>query len=124
MAGRVALINAFYEQLFTFLEQLKDMYPDDPDFPLGIMTIKMMKTGNPTFVVKMFYESSKGYEDQILTKNEGFFLDHDFAEFGESMDFNILSKLKQYVKTMSPTSKENVWLYIQALYKLTRAISA
>lgn len=124
MASRVALVNAFYEQLFTFMDQLKEMYPDDPDFPLGIMTLKMLKSGNPVFVVKTFYESSKGYEDQILSKNEHFFLDHDFADFGEDMDFNILSKLKQYLKTMGGTSKDNVWLYVQALYKLARAISA
>ena len=123
MAGRVALINAFYEQLFTFLEELKDMYPTDPDFPLGIMTLKMMKTGNPGFVIQTFYDSSKPFEDQILSKDEHFFLDHSFSEFGENMDFNILTKLKQYVKSMSPVSKDNVWLYIQNLYKIAKAIS-
>lgn len=123
MAGRVALMNAFYEQLFTFLEELKDMYPDDGDFPLGIMTLKMMKSGNPGFTIKTFYESSKQFEDQILTKDEHFFLDHTFSEFGDSMDFNILTKLKQYVKSMSPVSKDNVWLYIQTLYKIAKAVS-
>jgi hypothetical protein len=119
MAGRVALINAFYEQLFTFMDELKDMYPNDPDFPLGIMTLKMMKAGNPGFALQTFYESSKPFEDQILTKNELFFLDHTFSD----MDFDILSKLKQYVKSMSPISKDNVWLYVQNLYKMAKAVS-
>jgi hypothetical protein len=124
MAGRAALSNAFYEQLFTFLEELKEMYPNDPDFPLGIMTLKMMKTGNPVFVIQTFYDSSKSFEDQILSKDEHFFLDHTFSEFGDAMDFNILSKLKQYVKSMSSTSKDNVWLYVQNLYRIAKAVSS
>jgi hypothetical protein len=123
MAGRVALINAFYEQLFTLLDELKEMYPNDPDFPLGIMTLKVMKAGNPGFAIKGFYDSSKPFEDQILSNNENFFLDHTFDEFGDSMDFNILSKLKQYVKSMSPISKENVWLYVKNLYKIAKVVS-
>ena len=123
MAGRIALINAFYEQLFTLLDELKEMYPNDPDFPLGIMTLKMMKTGNPGFAIQGFYNSSKSFEDQILSNNENFFLDHTFNEFGDSMDFDILSKLKQYVKSMSPVSKDNVWLYVKNLYKIAKAVS-
>jgi hypothetical protein len=123
MAGRVALINAFYEQLFTLLDELKEMYPNDPDFPLGIMALKVMRSGNPGFAIQGFYDSSKPFEDQILSNNENFFLDHTFDEFGDSMDFNILSKLKQYVKSMSPISKENVWLYVKNLYKIAKAVS-
>ena len=119
MAGRVALISAFYEQLFTLLDELKEMYPNDPDFPLGIMTLKVMKTGNPGFAIQGFYNSSRPFEDQILTKNENFFMEHTFSD----LDFDILSKLKQYVKSMSTPSKENVWLYVQNLYKIAKAVS-
>ena len=124
MAPRVVLLNTFFDQLFTFLGELKDMYPEDPDFSLGITTLKMMKSVNPGFVLKTFYDSSKGFEEQILTKNESFFLDHDFAEFHDEMDFDILAKLKQYVKTMSDASKESVWVYVQNLYKIAKLVSA
>lgn len=98
------------------------MYPDDADFPLASTTVRLLKTTTPVFVLKQFYDSSKGFEDQILSKNESFFLDHTFDEFkSDAFDFNILSKLKSYVQAMSPSSKDAVWVYIQNLYKLTNA---
>ena len=117
------LINAFFDQLLTFLKELTAMYPDDADFPLASTTVRLMKSTSPLFILKQFYESSKGFEDQILSKNEHFFLDHSFDEFKEddTFDFNILGKLKSYVQAMSPASKEAVWVYIQNLYKLTKA---
>ena len=117
------LMNAFFDQLLTFLKELTAMYPDDPDFPLASTTIRLMKTTTPVFVIKQFYDSSKGFEDQILSKNEDFFLDHSFEEFknDDTFDFNILGKLKGYVQAMSPASKDAVWVYVQNLYKLTKA---
>ena len=98
------------------------MYPDDADFPLASTTIRLLKTTTPVFVLNQFYESSKGFEDQILSKNESFFLDHTFDEFkSDAFDFNILAKLKSYVQSMPPASKEAVWIYVQNLYKLVSA---
>lgn len=119
---RQVLVNAFFDQLTTFLGELKDMYPDDPDFALGLTSVKMMRTMNPSMMVKLFFDSAKEYESEILTKNENFFLDHSFSNFQE-MDFNLLDKLKQYVRGMSDTSKKNVWIYIENLYKLAKVIA-
>jgi hypothetical protein len=40
----------------------------------------------------------------------------------EDVDFNILVKLKQYVKGMSDHSKKNVWVFVQNLYKLAKLV--
>ena len=122
-APKSVLMNAFFDQLMNFLKELTAMYPDDADFPLASTTIRLMKSTTPAFVLNQFYDSSKGFEDQILSKNEHFFLDHSFSEFKNdaTFDFNILAKLKQYVQAMSPASKEAVWVYVQNLYKLAQA---
>ena len=98
------------------------MYPDDPDFALGVTSVKMMRTMNPTMWVKVFFDSAKAYESEILTKNEKFFLDHSFDDI-QDMDFNILAKLKQYVIGMSDDSKKVVWIYVENLYKLAKVIT-
>jgi len=116
-------MDTFYDQLLVFMGELKAMYPDDPDFPLGITSIRMMRPVNPAMVPTYFYDSAKSFESEILSKNEKFFLDHSFGEFGADVDFNLLSKLKQYVQNMSPESKANVWIYIQNLYRLSKALS-
>lgn len=122
MAPNVAIVKAFYDQLTTFLGELKEMYPEDPDFALGVTSVKMMRTVNPTMWVKVFFDSAKAYESEILSKNERFFLDHSFQDI-QDMDFNILAKLKQYVMGMSDASKKVVWVYIDNLYKLAKVIS-
>ena len=114
------LVNAFIEQLLTFMNELKEMYPADPDFSLGITSIRMLKNVNPTIIPKYFYDSGKEFESEILSKNEKFFLDHSF---GNDVDFDLLSKLKQYVAGMTTTSKDNVWTYVQNLYKISKVIS-
>jgi hypothetical protein len=122
MAPNKILVNTFFDQLITFLGELKDMYPDDPDFALGLTSVKMMRTVNPSMVVKMFFESASPYESEILSKNEKFFLDHSFSDV-DDMDFNILDKLKQYVRGMSDDSKKSVWVYVENLYKLGKIIA-
>ena len=123
MAPNIALVKAFYDQVITFLGELKEMYPDDPDFALGLSTMKMMRTMNPTMWVKMFYDEAKPYESEILSKNEKFFLDHSFNDV-KDMDFSILAKLKQYVQGMSDASKKVVWMYVENLYKLGKIIAS
>ena len=122
MAPKPVLLNAFYDQLFQFLKELTAMYPEDPDFPMGSTALRMVKLTMPVYPIKEFYDSSKGFEDQILSKNELFFLDHSFHEFKNDadFDFDILAKLKTYVKSMTPASKEAVWVYVQNLYKLAK----
>jgi hypothetical protein len=122
MAPRQVLLNTFYDQLITFLGELKDMYPDDPDFTLGLTSVRMLKTVNPSITIKMFYDVAKPYEEEILTRNESFFLDHAFQDI-QDIDFNLLGKLKQYVRGMSEESKKHVWIYIENLYKLSKVIS-
>ena len=119
---RQVLVNAFFDQLIAFLGELKDMYPDDPDFAIGLTSSKMMRTLNPVMMVKIFFDSAKEYESEILTKNETFFLDHSFSNI-QDVDFNLLDKLKQYVRGMSEISKKNVWIYIENLYKLAKVIA-
>ena len=122
MAPRKILMDTFFDQLLTFLGELKEMYPDDPDFPLGITSVRMMRPVNPAMIPTFFYDSAKAFESEILSKNEKFFLDHSFGEFGADVDFNLLSKLKQYVQNMSQTSKDSVWVYVQNLYRLSKAL--
>ena len=120
--ARQVIVNAFFEQLIAFMSELKEMYPDDPDFALGLSSVKMLRNINPSIVVKMLFDSAAMYENEILSKNEKFFLDHSFSNIQE-MDFNLLDKLKQYVRGMSEASKKNVWIYLENLYKLAKIIS-
>lgn len=124
MASKSVLTTALFDQLFSFTNELIAMYPDDPDFPLFSSTIRMLKMTNPSLIVKNIYDNTKSFEDKILSKNEEFFMEYSFSEFQkEAEDINLFSKLKKYMKNMSPSSKESVWKYIQNIFKLARTIT-
>lgn len=123
MASKVTLMNAVFDQFISFMGELIEMYPEDPDFSLFLNSLKIMKTTNPSLLIKYVYENTSSFEGQILSKDEKFFIDYSFSEYSENVDLNIFSKLKQYIETMTPSSKENVWKYIQNIYRLSKAIS-
>lgn len=114
-------MTALYDQFTAFVTELSEMYPDDPDFPLFLTTVRLLRTSNPSLLAKYIVENTVQYEDQIMNKDEKFFLDHTFETHGE-VDMDILSKLKGYVSTMSPLTKEHVWKYCQNIIRLAKAI--
>lgn len=123
MASKVVLMNALFDQFNSFLGELAEMYPNDSDFPMFSTTLKMVRLTNPSMVVTYINDSVGPFESQILSKDEKFFLDYSYNEFQSSVDINIFSKLKDYVKNMNSVSKNNVWSYIQNIVRLCKAIT-
>lgn len=118
MSKRIVLLNALFDQFQGFMVELAEMYPNDEDFSSFLTTLKLVRTTNPSLVPKYIYEHTSQFEKQILEKDESFFIDYSFVEYGEHVDLDIFSKLKQYLKSMDQKSKENVWKYIQNIFKL------
>jgi hypothetical protein len=123
MASKPALMNAVFDQFTSFVTELIEMYPDDPDFSLFLTSLKLLRTTNPSLLIKYVYENTSNFESQIMAKDEKFFLEYSFSEYSQDVDLNIFSKLKQYLENMSTSSKDNVWKYIQNIYRLSKAIT-
>jgi hypothetical protein len=121
LVTKIVLMNALYDQFFSFIGELKQMYPDDPDFPMYETSLRMLKTTNPSLLPKYIVEYTQDFQSQIESQDEKFFLDYEFNEYGEHVDLNIFSKLKKYYADMSTESKANTWKYIQNVYKLSKA---
>ena len=122
MASKQVLTSAFFDQFTSFLGELTEMYPGDSDFSMFLTTVKLMKMTTPYMVVKYVKDNVLQFEVKIMNKDESFFLDYDFAEYKEAVDMNVFQKLRQYVSTMSPSSKDSVWTYIQNIVRLAKAI--
>jgi len=124
MATKTVLMTALFEQLTNFTNELIEMYPNDPDFPLFLNTVKLAKMTNPSMVVKNIYDATNPFSEKILSKDEGFFMQYSFSEFEKEVgDMNVFGKLKKYIESMTPKSKDGVWSYIQNIYKLSNAIT-
>lgn len=111
-------IDAFFSQFNSFLEELKEMYPEDQDFPVFISTLALVKSTNPMLVVNFVKsEIVVPFGEKITVRDETFFMEQDFTTRND-VDLNIVQKIKQYIKGMSPQSKEVVWKYIELITKL------
>uniref|UniRef100_A0A6C0B2Y2 Uncharacterized protein n=1 Tax=viral metagenome TaxID=1070528 RepID=A0A6C0B2Y2_9ZZZZ len=119
------LIEAFFSQFNSFMGELKQMYPDDEDFPVFITTLSLMRSTNPMLVLNYVKsEIIDPYGAKIAVRDESFFLNQDYTARGD-VDLNVVDKLKQYIAGMSPETKETVWKYIEIITKLcSKALDA
>ena len=122
MASKQVLTAAFFDQFTAFTSELCGMYPDDADFSMFATTLKLMKMTNPSLVIKYVRDNVLQFEDKIMKKDESFFLDYNFAEYADDIDMNIFQKLRQYISSMSSSSKNSVWVYIQNIVRLAKAL--
>lgn len=114
-------IEAFYSQFGEFLKELSKMYPEDKDFPAFASNLSMMKYMNPMYPINFVKtDVIDKYKDQILSRDESFFLNSE--EIKQSADIDIVYKLKSYIKEMSPENKDVVWAYIEIITKITLKI--
>ena len=120
--SKVPLMNALFDQITNFCEELSEMYPDDPDFSILINAIKLAKSTNPVLLSKTIRETLSKYDDHVLNRNESFFLNSDFDEYKEG-GMDVIAKLRQYYNSMNDSSKENVWKYCTNIIRLSKACS-
>jgi hypothetical protein len=121
MASKSVLMNAFYDQVISFIGELNQMYPDDSDFSLYLTSIKMLKMTNPSMTVKAVYENTKPFEEAIMKKDETFFLERSYSEYSDVIDNVLFGKLKTYVANMDEPTKNIVWKYVHNIVKLSKA---
>ena len=116
--SKKVLIDAFFNQFNSFLGELKQMYPEDEDFPVFITTLSLMKTANPLLVVNFVKtEIVDPFGAKIQARDESFFVSKDYTT-RDDVNLDIVEKIKQYILGMSPETKETVWNYIEIITKL------
>lgn len=120
--SKKVLIDALFTQFNGFLNELSQLYPEDVDFPVFKQTLGLLKTTNPMLVVNIIRdEVLSKYADKIKARDESFFMNHSYDEHKE-VSLDIMEKLKGYISTMSPSTKECVWKYIEVLTQLSERI--
>lgn len=123
MDNNTKWISCFNSKLEEFMTDLISSYPDDKDFLMFKQSYKMLKLVDDTKPVILFKMYTMKYVDQITSKDEKFFLDHDFKDelnSSDNQDFSseMLTKLKSYWSTMSSENKEAIWNYLNLLCKI------
>ena len=121
MASKPVLLSALFDQFTSFLVELKEMYPEDSDFPMFVTSIRITRTANPSILPKYISELAGSYEEQIMKKDEDFFLKNEYSEYSSYVNMDIFGKLKKYFLSMTQESKDSVWKYCQNIMRLSKA---
>lgn len=126
MATRKMLMEAFFSSFITFAGELKDMFPEDPDFGIFESALKLLQKTNPSLVVTYYKRNvlDTEFNEKISLKDESFFLNYSYDEFHENVGgADVIGKLKQYWTVLTPSNREHVWDYIITLDRIARHLA-
>jgi hypothetical protein len=111
-------LDAFYTQFADFLTQLTQVFPNDPDFPAYKTGLYLLQKTNPMLVADQVILHVLPFETIIRSRNEDFFLKHEFSEYN-TLD-QVIDKLKHLWEQLSDQDKKCVWDYITLLLDLAK----
>jgi hypothetical protein len=126
MATRKIYIDAFYDQYEDFLQQMLQVFPGDPDWPLYIAGLAIFRRTNPLLVAKKTWKHVSRFEEVIKKRDETFFLERDYSDIteGEEPLEQTVTKLKGMWKQMTPHNRNIVWDYMNNITYLAKVCSS
>jgi hypothetical protein len=119
VSNKQKYFQAFNNHLSLFIKDLMLAFPDDKDFALCKNSLNLLVINNEQKPCKLFHTFISDYKDNILNKNEDFFLNNDYSEImSEDVTSSLINKLKNYW-TLLENDKDKVWNYLILLIKLS-----
>lgn len=111
-------ITKFNHNLSLLIVQLSKIYPEDKDLKLWSEKFEWSKKFNAKIVCELFVDLMGNYVDQIMTRNETFFLNEiDYSQQVENPEYKyLINKLiNVWSSDIDEKLKNNIWLYFQTL---------
>ena len=114
--SNIEVIEGQWNTIFIdFLDQMNGLFPDSPAEVLKTkMKLNNLIGGEKP--IKMFTDTIKGHEDEIVNKNDTYF-------FSGNRDIAFVKDLEldKYYKMASTKNKGIIWSFITILYQLSDA---
>ena len=114
-------LSKFNEQLLNFLGEMCKLFPDDKKLSTFYYTVDLMKKANPREIMNQFKQYVYPFKDQILAKDENFFIANTFTDSIKSQNgISELLRIKQIWNSGNLTThdKECVWNYFKVFLYL------
>jgi len=124
--SRKIYIDAFFNQYEDFLNQLKDVFPEDRDFPLYLAGLHIFRRTNPGLVAQKTWKHVSRFEDVIQRRDEEFFLQRDYDDItqGEEPLEQTVTKIKGMWATLTPHNRKVVWDFVNNITLLAKMCAA
>lgn len=130
MADKSTLNRAFNTLFFNFLDDISDIYPENPEITIARTSFETFKKFNPTIIIKVWYTYVYlPYIDVINTGNITFFFEKNYQDdlkyLANSKDIiNVIDKIREPIRTMDDTNQQHSMKYIQNLSKLAASYNS
>ncbi len=127
MSDQKLRIDTFNNLFFEFLDDLSVLFPNDSTLSFARSSATAVKFVNPKFIVTEYKAGIAPFINEILKKNEAYFLEKTFAEnFGN--DHYILNEISRVINiwkdpATKPETKKMVWDYVTKLTRLSKTIN-
>ena len=122
------LTKVFNDHFGEFVNDIQQVFPDDPDLLTAKNSLTMIRKANPRMLVKIWTTYIvTPYKKQIEAGDLSFFIDKDYSEdvntSGNSEKImEAIDRLREPVKQMSSENKDKTLKYIQNLTRLSLMI--
>ena len=119
------ILAAFNDHFFEFLNDVQNVFPEDPDILTAKNALTAIRKANPKMIVKIWRVFiSEKYREQIAEGDIGFFLDKDYASdiaTSQNSDkiMESINRLREPIRNMGPDNQAKAMKYIQNLTKLS-----
>ena len=126
---RKTIMRAFNTLFFEFLSDVITVYPDNNEIKYAHTSFENIKRANPSILIKIWFSHIyTPYREVIDAGNISFFFEKNYAsdlsELGNSKQIlDMIDKIRQPIREMSPDSQTQVAQYIMNLSKLSTVYS-
>jgi len=120
------LVTVFNNHFFEFVEDVENVFPENPDILVTKNTLLTIKKANPKMLVKIWDKFIVNkYEKEIEEGNIDFFINKDYSHDLSHMEYSdkiteAIDRLRDPIKQMSVENQKKSMKYIQNLTKLAK----
>lgn len=118
-------LEKFNDTMEEFIADLIQVFPNDTDMQMYQIAMKGIRFASPFTVCQEYHQGvTIPYHDKIASKDEDFFMTHDFSDVTKEVPdgVRILTKTMNYWKSLSDDDKNTVWKYLRVLCVLSKKI--
>ena len=119
-------LQKFNQTFDEFVSDLMRVFPSDPEFHMYHAAVKMATMLDERITQRVFHDRVVvPYGEQILSRNEAFFLSHNYDDLkkeDESAE-HLINKVKNCYMELNEENREIVWKYFRVLVLLDRKIT-
>ncbi len=120
--SRKIYIDAFFNQYEDFLNQIKEVFPDDPDWKLYLSGLAIFRRTNPMIVAQKTWKWVSKFEETIKNRDEKFFLTMDYSVYteGEEPLEQTIEKLRNMWSVLDAHNRKVVWDFVNNITTLAK----